>query len=100
MLGGFLFKIPLWWVQLLYPLSYIQDMKTQDKTMKYEIRVQGYLGENTAVWFDGFNLERTPEGETVLRGAVIDQSALHGVLNRISDLGLTLTLVRQMQDER
>jgi hypothetical protein len=75
-------------------------MKTQDITMKYEIRVQGYLGENAAIWFDGFEVEHTPEGETVLRGAVIDQSALHGILNRIRDLGLSLTLVRQMDKEQ
>ena len=39
-------------------------------------------------------------GETILSGAVIDQAALHGVLNRIRDLGLTLTLVRQTEDGR
>lgn len=74
-------------------------MKTQDTSTKYEIRVLGYLGENAAIWFDGFDVERTPEGETVLRGAVIDQAALHGILNRIRDLGLTLTLVRQIEKE-
>jgi hypothetical protein len=75
-------------------------MKTQDTAIKYEIRVEGYLGENAAFWFDGFEAECTPEGETVLRGAVIDQAALHGILNQIRDLGLTLTLVRQMEKEQ
>ena len=75
-------------------------MKTQDTVTNYEIRVQGYLGENAAVWFAGFDMERTPEGETILRGAVVDQAALHGILNRIRDLGLTLTLVRQMEKEQ
>lgn len=75
-------------------------MKTQDTAIKYEIRVEGYLGENAVFWFDGFEAERTPEGETVLRGAVIDQAALHGILNRIRDLGLTLTLVQQMEKEQ
>ena len=70
-------------------------MKTQDVEMKCEIRIQGYLGKNVAIWFDGFDVERTPEGETILRGTVVDQAALHGILNRIRDLGLTLTLVRQ-----
>lgn len=80
-------------------MPYIQDMKTQDTSTKYEIRIQGYLGENVAIWFDGFDVERTPEGETVLRGVVIDQAALHGILNRIRDLCLTLTLVRQIEKE-
>jgi hypothetical protein len=72
-------------------------MKTQDTAMKYEIRVQGHLGENAAIWFDGFDVEHDPSGETILRGTVIDQAALHGILTRIRDLGLTLTLVRQME---
>lgn len=75
-------------------------MKTPTAPLNYEIRVRGYLGENAAIWFDGFDVERTPEGETVLRGAVIDQSALHGVLARIRDLGLTLTLVQQKENKQ
>lgn len=75
-------------------------MKTQTAPLNYEIRVQGYLGENAAIWFDGLDVELTSEGETILRGAVIDQSALHGVLARIRDLGLTLTLVQQLQNEQ
>lgn len=64
-----------------------------------EIRVEGYLGKNAAVWFDGFEIEHAANGETILRGTNIDQSALHGILNRIRDLGLTLTLVRQIEKE-
>jgi len=72
-------------------------MKIQDSTMNYEIRVQGYLGENAAIWFDGFKVEHDPAGETILRGTIMDQAALHGILTRIRDLGLNLTLVRQME---
>ncbi len=68
--------------------------------MNYEIRVKGYLGENAAIWFDGFAVEHTTEGETILRGTIIDQAALHGVLTRIRDLGLTLTLVQQTEEEQ
>ncbi len=68
--------------------------------MNYEICVQGYLGKNAAIWFDGFDVEHTPGGETILRGTVIDQAALHGILTRIRDLGLTLTLVQQMEKEQ
>lgn len=67
--------------------------------MNYEIRVRGYLGENAAIWFDGFELERTLDGETILRGNIIDQAALHGILARIRDLGLTLTLVQHLERE-
>jgi hypothetical protein len=75
-------------------------MKTHGAMMNYEIRVKGYLGTNAAIWFDGFDVEHTTGGETVLCGTIIDQAALHGILTRIQDLGLTLTLVRQMEDER
>lgn len=75
-------------------------MKIQDTAIKYEIRVQGHLGENVAIWFDGFDVGHDPAGETILRGTIMDQAALHGILNRIRDLGLTLTLVRQMEKEQ
>ena len=65
--------------------------------MNYEIRIKGLLGKNAAIWFDGFEVEHTAGGETILRGTVIDQAALHGILTRIRDLGLTLTLVRQVE---
>jgi hypothetical protein len=72
-------------------------MKTQGTTMNYEIRVQGYLGKNAAIWFEGFEAEHAANGETILRGTIIDQAALHGVLARIRDLGLILTLVQVME---
>lgn len=67
--------------------------------MNYEIRIQGYLGKNAATWFDGFEMEQTANGETILRGTIVDQAALHGVLSRIRDLGLTLTLVQRVEKE-
>lgn len=48
-------------------------------------------------WFD--NLDITHEkGNTVLTGPVIDQSALHGLLNRIRDFNLTLISVEVLED--
>lgn len=70
-------------------------MKTQKSIKNYEIRVEGHLGENGAIWFEDFQIEYSTDGETILRGPIIDQAALHGILNCIRDLGLTLTLVRQ-----
>lgn len=75
-------------------------MKTHEAVMNYEIRVKGYLGKNAAIWFDGFDVEHTTEGETILRGTVVDQAALHGILTRIRDLGLTLILVLQTKKEK
>ena len=62
----------------------------------YEIRVRGHLGPHWTAWFDGARLPELPDGTTVLRGLVLDQSALHGVLQRLRDVGLTLVSVTQV----
>jgi hypothetical protein len=57
---------------------------------RYEIRVQGHLADRWAAWFDGMTLTRRADGTTVLDGPVADQSALHGLLGKVGDLGLPL----------
>ena len=68
-----------------------------DKTqLLYRICVLGRLGQTGAAWFEGFTLtvdETTSPPQTCLEGPVMDQAALHGVLSRIRDLGLTLISV-------
>ena len=65
----------------------------------YEIRVRGVLNSRWADWFEG--LEVTTDGdETILTGLLPDQPALHGVLDRIRDLGLSITWVRRLPDAR
>ena len=68
-------------------------MSTADEPGWYEIRLQGRLDERWASWFDGMTIEAAPGGVTVLRGHVVDQAALHGVLARLRDLGLPLISV-------
>jgi hypothetical protein len=60
---------------------------------RYAIRVKGHLAQGWAAWFDGMTLTRRADGTTVLHGPVADQSALHGLLRTISDLGLPLVSV-------
>jgi hypothetical protein len=62
----------------------------------YEICVQGQLDPDWAEWFDDFTLTHRPEGVTVLTGPVADQAALHGILNKIRNLGLLLISVNQV----
>lgn len=62
---------------------------------RYEIRVQGHLHPRWATWFDGFIFTDEAEGITVLRGSVVDQAALHGLLRKLADLGLPLLSVTQ-----
>jgi hypothetical protein len=58
--------------------------------LRYEIRVKGHLGPRWASWFDGMNLTAVDDGTTVIRGPVADQAALHGLLQTLRDLGITL----------
>lgn len=55
----------------------------------YEIRVKGYLDQGWSAWFDGLTITHQ-DGHTVLRGNLVDEAALHGVLIKIRDLALPL----------
>jgi len=59
----------------------------------YEIRVRGRLAPRWAGSFDGMTLTRHDDGTTVIHGLVADQSALHGLLRKVADLGLPLVSV-------
>jgi hypothetical protein len=65
----------------------------------YEIRVQGRLDPRWATWFDGFALAAEPDGTTVISGSVVDQAALHGLLQSLRDLGMPLVSVTRPQDD-
>jgi hypothetical protein len=65
----------------------------------YQIRVLGHLPQDWSDWFDGFTIETHPDGETVLTGEIIDQTALHSLLQRIRDIGLTLIEVKRLNAE-
>lgn len=63
-----------------------------EKTV-YHIRVKGHLDNKWADWFEGFVMASRGDGETLLSGSVMDQAALHGVLDKLHSLGLPLLLV-------
>ena len=60
----------------------------------YELRVEGHLDEHWSTWFDQMALIRENDGTTTLRGSVVDQAALHGLLARVRDIGATLISVK------
>lgn len=62
----------------------------RDEAAFYEIRVQGLLDESWSEWLGGLDVRPHDSGETVLTGPIRDQAALHGLLNKIRDLGLPL----------
>ena len=62
----------------------------------YEIRFKGHLSAYRAQMFEELQMVQGPDGETALTGPVIDQAALHGILNRIRDLGVPLLSVKRL----
>lgn len=65
----------------------------------YEIDIGAALDDGWAHWFSDFEL--TSEGEsTRLSGELADQSALHGVLGRLRDLGLPILAVQRLPDDQ
>ena len=63
---------------------------------RYEIRLQGRLHERWAAWFDGLSVRQADDGTTVISGSIADQAALHGLLQRVRDLGLPLISVERV----
>jgi hypothetical protein len=64
-----------------------------DSPTLYQIRVKAHLDETLGSWFEGFTIANQEDGDALLTGPIQDQAALHGILNRISNLGLTLISV-------
>jgi hypothetical protein len=63
---------------------------------RYEICVKGRLDTRWAAWFDGLTLTHGSDGTTIIYGPVADQAALHGLLQKIRDLGLPLISVNHV----
>jgi hypothetical protein len=69
--------------------SHGQPCAEHASAQQYEIRVRGHLGSRWATWFDRMTLT-AEDDTTVIRGPVVDQAALHGLLQSLRDLGITL----------
>ena len=67
--------------------------------VQYEIRIKGHLDSRWAAVFDGLTVTRADGGTTVIRGPIVDQAALHGVLQQLRDLGVPLISVTQLRPE-
>jgi hypothetical protein len=66
---------------------------------RYEIRLSGRLDARWASSFDGLRLSDAGDGTTRIEGLVADQAALHGLLQRLRDLGLPLVSVMRIEPD-
>ena len=67
---------------------------------RYEIRLKGHLDARWATWFDGLTLTQESDGTTVVQGPVVDQAALHGLLQKVRDVGLPLVSVTRVEPDQ
>lgn len=71
----------------------------QDPIPRYETRVKGHLGSRWSAWFDGLTLTTESDGTTVITGPVTDQAALHGLLQKLRDVGIPLVSLHQLPSD-
>ena len=71
----------------------LEPKTTPSQTVVYQIRLKGHLDSQWADWFEGLTITLEEDGDTLLTGPVIDQSALHGLLRKVRDLGMQLLSV-------
>lgn len=74
-----------------------RDTSDQRDGARYAIRVQGHLDSRWALRFEGMTLTTDADGTSLLEGAVVDQSALHGLLSTLRDIGLPLVSVTRSE---
>ncbi len=63
----------------------------------YQIRIRGQIDESWSDWLGGLTITPQPDGETLLAGPIVDQAALHGILDRLYAMNLTILSVVQVR---
>lgn len=76
----------------------MRDEYTPSKMETYHIIIRGHLDLKWKDWFDGVIIKHQSNNETLLTGTVKDQSALHGILAKIHNLGLSLLSVNRIEN--
>ena len=74
----------------------LNSQKDPSQPTIYQIRIKGHRGRQWIDWFGGMIITLEANGETLLTGPVVDQSALHGLLKKVRDLGMTLLSVNRV----
>ncbi len=71
--------------------------RDSNQPIVYQIRIKGHLGQQWTSWFESLTNTLEEDGNTLLSGLMIDQSALHGILKKIRDLGMPLLSVNSVE---
>ena len=73
-------------------------MNLDKETAVYTIHIKGILKPEWKYWFEGMTITTNQERcETIISGEVVDQAALHGLLNKIRDLGVPLLALNRIE---
>ena len=70
-----------------------------NRPLLYQIRIRGHLSSRWSDWFEGLKITLDDNGDTLLTGLIADQSALHGLLKKVRDLGLPLVSINTLDPE-
>ena len=68
-------------------------------TAIYQIRIQGQISESWSDWLGGLTIIPQSDGETLLAGLIVDQAALHGIMDKLYAMNLTILSVVQVRNE-
>jgi len=79
-------------------LDHLQPETVPNQPTVYQIRVKSHLGSDWTDWFEGLSITQEENGDTLFTGPVVDQAALHGLLKKIRDLGMSLISINPLQD--
>ena len=72
----------------------------RDEPTTYAVRIKGHLDSRWAAWFEGLTIRQEEQGVTLLTGPRLDQAALHGLMRKVRDLGLTLLSITHVEPEQ
>jgi len=87
------------WPREAHMSNELKPKPDRGSLMVYEIRIMGHLSHQWTDWFGGLAIKLEDNGQTLLTGPVIDQSALHGLIRKVSDLGMPLISVVRVEPE-
>ena len=72
----------------------------ENTTVIFQIRIQGQINESWSDWLGGLTITPQPEGETLLAGPIADQAALHGIMDRLYAMNLSILSIVQARNEQ